>query len=215
MAFFSFTTTFATAALVPLIIALVATEGLLDPVFADLLHGHFLIKIFILAILAALNSVPIEHHFAILLNDDCRHLAHDQQFEHVDGQGQYEKELDLLSRLFVLEVEAILVGGEHHGGEHLEHGALQVAEAFELVAPGVRDHVGEHDRERPPEQPEQHDQAANVRDHRQRALDVRQELEKGNHEADKQDQIDGLDVVEKLEVIDVGGIVDDIVLVVK
>ena len=149
-----------------------------------------------------LNRVPVEHHLAVLLDNDRCHLADDQQLEHVDRHREDEQELDLLTCLLVLEVEAFFVRGQHHGSQHLQYGTLQIPEALQLVSPSIGDHVGEHDGEGPPQAPEEDDQRANVGQHGQRALYIGQELEEWDEEADEQDKVDGLDVVQHLEPCD-------------
>ena len=161
--------------------AFFAAEWLGEPVVADTFHCET--KMFVLC----LNCVPVEHDFAVLLDYDCCHLADYQKFENVDSQGEDEEELDLLACLFVFKIQTILIWGENHGCKHLQHGALQISEALQLIAPSVRNHVGKHDGKRPPKAAEKHNQAANVSDHGQRALDVGQELEEGDEEADEQD----------------------------
>ena len=116
----------------------------------------------------------------------------------------------MLACLFVFKIQTILVWGEDHGGKHLQNGALQIPETFQLVPPRVRNDVGKHYGKRPPEAAKKHNQTANVRDHGQRALDVSQELEEGDEEADQQDEIHGLHVVKNLEVVDKSHIIDNL-----
>ena len=129
-------------------------------------------------------------------------MADDEEFEYIDRHGEDEQELDLLACFLVLEVKAFFVRGQHHRSQHLQHGALQIPEALQLVTPGIGDHVGEHDGEGPPETAEEDDEGANVGQHSQRALYIGQELEEWDEEADEQDQIDGLDIVQHLETRD-------------
>lgn len=148
--------------------------------------------------MSRLNRVPIQHHFAVLLDDDRRHLTNDQQLQDVDGHGENEKELDLLSSLFVLKVESLFVRGEDHSSQHLENCALQIAESFQLVTPRVRDHVRKHHCEGPPKASKEEDKGADVSDDIESALDVDHELEEWNEEGDEEDQVDSLHVVQRL-----------------
>ena len=148
-----------------------------------------------------LDGAPVEHHFAVLLDDDCCHLANYKEFENVENHRQYEQELDLLACFFRFETQAVLVGREDHSGKHLQNGTFEVAEAFELVAPCIRDNIREHHCERPPKGAEQEDQVGHICDYIQGALNVCQELEEWNKEAYEQNQIHSLQVKQHLVVV--------------
>lgn len=161
------------------------------------------------------DRVPVKHDFSVLLDDDCRDLTDDQKLEHVDSHRKDEKELDLLTSLFVFEVETVLVGGKNHGSKHLEDCTLEISEAFQLVAPSIRDNVRKHNRKGPPQQTKENNERADVGNDVKRALDVRQELEEGEEESDKQNQIDGLHIVQNLVVVDQGAEVDHLLPLVQ
>lgn len=146
-----------------------------------------------------LNRVPVEHHLAVLLNDNRCHLADDEELEYVDRHGKDEQELDLLASLLVLEVKTLFVRGQYHRSQHLQHSTLQIPEALQLVSPCIGDHVSEHDGKGPPQAAEEDDKRANIGQHCQRALYIGQELEEWDEEADEEDQIDSLDIVQHLE----------------
>ena len=146
-----------------------------------------------------LNRVPIEHHLAVLLNDNRCHLADDEELEYVDRHGEDEQELDLLAGLLVLEVKTFFVRGQHHRSQHLQHSTLQISEALKLVSPCIGDDVGEHDGKGPPQAAEEDNERANIGQHCQRALYIGQELEEWDEEAYEEDQIDSLDIVQHLE----------------
>lgn len=78
---------------------------------------------------------------------------------------------------------------------------MQIAEAFKLVAPSVRDHVGEHHCEGPPEASKEEDEGTDVGDDIEGTLDIGHKLEERNQESDEQDQVDGLHVVQRLECV--------------
>ena len=97
-----------------------------------------------------IDRAPVEHYFTVLLDDDGRDLADNEELKHIDGHREDEEELDLFACLLRLKVQSVFVRGEHHGGQHLEDSTLQVAEALQLVAPRVGDDICEHDGEGPP-----------------------------------------------------------------
>ena len=187
-------------------LTLLTAERLGNPVATDSFHGEAE-----LIFVSHFDCVPVKHNLAILFDNDSCNLANDKQFEHVNRQGQNEQEFNLLACLLVLKVESFFVRGKHHRGEHLQDRRLQVTETLQLVAPSIGDHIGEHDGESPPKTAEKHDQAANVRDNSQCALNIRQELEEWDQEDNEKDKVTGLDIVQHLETIDKRCVVNDVV----
>ena len=149
-----------------------------------------------------IDSAPIKHDFTVLLNDDSCDLAHNQQLQHVDCHRKNEQEFHLLASFLRLKVQPVLVRSKHHRCKHLQYRTLQVAEPFELVAPSIGDHIGKHYCKGPPKAAKKQNQRSNIRNHIESALDVCQELEEWNQEADQQDQVHSLHVEQHLVLVD-------------
>lgn len=64
----------------PILLALPAAEGEVDPVDANTLRREPK-RLLVLR----LDCVPVQHHFAVLLNDNRGHLTDNQQLQNVDG----------------------------------------------------------------------------------------------------------------------------------